>query len=192
MVLNVANLNIPPILPKVEWDLLFELVKLNPIGIDVSQSYFNAVPHWTISETLNDFKFIIHRNKATKQRITEIDSLGLIGFSTINPKDPRVYLTEGVSDFITVKLTHSNMNVLGLTTLSGSNLSKKIITTLFNKICIVSDNDIKGYTNTGVSNATRMARFYKSLGKQVKVIVPDTGFKDITDQFIYELNEVKN
>lgn len=191
MVLDINNLHTPSSFPKEEWDTLFELVKLNPIGIDVKQSYFNAVPHWTISETLDDFKFIIHRNKATKQRITEIDSLGLIGFSTINPKDPRVYLTEGVSDFITVKLTHPNMNVLGLTTLSGSTLSKRIISTLFDKVCIVSDNDIKGDANTGVSNATRMMKFYKSLGKQVKVIVPDTGFKDITDQFIYEINEVK-
>lgn len=188
--MRLSHLKLPPTLPPKEWDLLFSLVSLNPIkGLKLSQSYFNAVPHWCIKEQLGDYKFIFHRNKATKQRITEHDSLGLIGFSSLNVLDDRVYLTEGVSDFITVKLLYPNMNVLGLTTLSGSRISKKIVCSLFNRICIVSDNDTDKSNNTGLSNTQRMYKFFTAKGKKVSIKLPSSGFKDITDEFIFELKQ---
>lgn len=188
--MNIEHLKLPSNLPQKEWDVLFSLTELNAIpGIAFSQSYFDAVPHWCITEELGDFKFIFHRNKATNQRITEQDYLGLIGFSSLNVLDDRVYLTEGVSDFITVKLLNPKMNVLGLTTLSGSIKAKKLICSLFNKICIISDNDTGKGVNTGISNVQRMRKFYTGYGKQVKIKLPSTGFKDITDEFIFELKQ---
>lgn len=182
MKLHLNEVNLPKEMSSIKWDILQSLVDLNDIGIKMSTSYFNAVPHWTISEKLEEFEFLFHRNKATKQRITELDPFGVVGFSTINPEDNRVYLTEGVSDFITVKLTHPQMNVLGMTTLSGSTLSKKLVCSLFDKICIVADND-----STGISNAHKMRKFYESYGKACKVIMSESGFKDITEQFMFEL-----
>lgn len=199
------NINIKP--STRPWDNLFQLVQNNRIpGIQLSVSYFNAVPHWTISEVLPVFpsdsnmaqtesalQFILHRNQATAQRITESDSLGLVGFSSLNLKDTRVYLTEGVSDFLTMKLLHPNMNVLGLTTLSGSVKAKKVLCSLFDSFCIISDNDNSAThhaevsVNTGVSNAIRLRKFLLSHGKQVKIKLPSTGFKDITEEFLFEV-----
>lgn len=176
-------------LPKKEWDLLEFLAKAN--SLPGAQLVSKDMVTWEITEELGKFKFRMNRNKVSGARKTEIDDLGCVGFSTINVNDTRVYLTEGVSDYFTVKLTHPNMNVLGLTTLGGNNRTRAIISTLFDNICIVSDNDYNSAQNTGLMNSRKMQKFYESLGKKVKIILPETGFKDVTEQFISDLKFAK-
>lgn len=142
---------------------------------------------WEIKEDVGKYKFHIYRNKMTRGRTSERDNLGCIGMASVNLKDDRVYLTEGVSDFLTMKLTHPNYNVIGFTTLGGNAKAKLLITSLFDNICIVSDNDIGKGVNTGLTNSTRMKRYFESYGKHVNIQLPDSGYKDITEQFMGDL-----
>lgn len=172
------------------WTTLLMLSNLNGLeGVRFESVIEDMVPYWRIEETLGEYEFLMYRNQLTLKRDTRIDDLGMVGFSSINKHDDRVYLTEGVSDFITMKLTHPHMNVLGMTTLSGTVISKSIIASLFNNICIVSDNDFNSVKNTGILNSTKMKKLYESLGLKVKILLPDSGYKDITDQFMGELRE---
>ena len=118
-------------------------------------------------------------------RITHKDTFGLLGLSLINLKDDRVILTEGVSDYFTAKLLCPNINVLGITTLSGSEVAKTILLNLFNKFIICADNDTTAEVNTGMRNAQNLSNLLKEYNKSVKIFTPQTGFKDITDNLIY-------
>ena len=192
MKLNLSILNIDvllrdPALLNVEWDSLLALCNVNNIGIKFYYKNYKLQKHWFIEESLKDINLVFCRNVITKQRDTIQDDCGCIGFSTINLNDRRVYLTEGVSDFITVKLTHPNYNVLGMTTLSGNAIARSIVLSCFDSIIIVSDNDFNSKENTGLQNARKMLKFYSSYGKKVKIMIPDIGFKDITDQFMFQL-----
>jgi len=184
MNLQINHLIIPKVSHLSEWDTLMTLSELN---LKYGPKLTSDQQYWYIDENLEDLTFHLERNKLSNQRKTLLDPLGCIGFSCINKNDDRVYLTEGVSDYFTIKLTHPTMNVLGLTTLGGSLQTKKLISALFNRICIVSDNDYNSKINTGLENSSRMRKFYESLGKKVKVLLPEPGFKDITEQFISDL-----
>ncbi len=143
---------------------------------------------WLIEEYLEgECIFSLKRSKLTLQRYTETDKYGLIGLSTINLQDTKVILTEGVSDFFTMKIKYPHNNVLGFTTLSGSRTAKQIIINLFDQFLVCSDNDANSDTNTGVINSSRISNFLRMFGKSVKVIMPETGFKDMTEQFVFEL-----
>lgn len=192
MNLNIHDLRLPENLRfKQEWQVLEDLLFLNPIkGFTFKTNFESLIPRWDVVEVCNPFVFQLYREKHTKQRITENDPLGCVGFASINPLDDRVYLTEGVSDFITVKLTHPHFNVLGMTTLGGNQKAKSIVLNLFKKIVICSDNDSTAEINTGLSNALKMKKFYQAWGKQVKILLPEAGYgKDMTDQFMGQLRE---
>lgn len=183
MKLLVDHLNIPSEV-RSEWGLLEDLVRLNPFK---GPSFTTEDIRWVIKEKLEDFEFFMERNKISNQRRTLKDPLGCIGFSVINHRDDRIYLTEGVSDYFTVKLTHPGLNVLGLTNLGGNRYTKAIIETLFRRICIVSDNDFNAKQNTGLLNSQRIRNYYESRGCKCKVLLPEPGFKDITEQFISQI-----
>ena len=126
------------------------------------------------------------RNKHTHKRITIKDDCGMIGFSSVNLEDRSCILVEGVSDFITMKLAFPTRNIIGMTTLSGNNFAKTFVSSMFDNITIMSDNDFSSARNTGILASQRMREYYTSLGKQVRVELPDVSYKDITDQFIHE------
>lgn len=188
MKLDLSNLKIPQELPDKEWDVLKELVHQNPIpGIVFCDCIDKLQWHWDLEEQLGELRFKMLRNKYTKQRCTVEDMCGCIGFSSLNLNDKRLYLTEGVSDFITVKLTHPGYNVLGFTTLGGSYKARAIVVSLFDNIVIVADNDSTKVVNTGLRNADKLYKFLSSYGKKVKIVLPEPPHKDITDQFIFDL-----
>lgn len=168
------------------WDSLESLLRGNHIqNISLVTDTIDLVPHWILTESFGDFSFKMIRNKSTNQRITQLDKTGIIGLSSCNFKEPLVIITEGVSDFITTKLLYPHRNVIGLTTLSGTSLSKYIITSLFKNIVLITDNDPQSHT--GLLNAQKMLHYYTSRGKNVKIQMPKYGHKDITDQFLFEL-----
>lgn len=139
---------------------------------------------WRIEEHIEDDKvFSLRRDVVTQRRYTDIDKYGLLGLSLINPQDTTVAITEGVSDYISTKLLKPNTNVLGVTTLGGSALAKKILVSIFDRFVVIADND-----ETGVSNAMRWKKFLESYNKKVKIWkTSNSRFKDITDQFLFNL-----
>lgn len=142
---------------------------------------------WEIQEVLPNGGFHMTRSQLTKQRNTIQDTYGLLGLSLINLKDSRVILTEGVSDFFTVKMYCPNNNVLGVTTLSGSHDAKQILISFFDEFIICADNDSTAQRNTGLLNAQNFKRFLESFNKKVKIVTPQYPHKDMTDNFIFNL-----
>lgn len=131
--------------------------------------------------------FWYQRNAFSSRRSTSIDRYGLIGLSDVNLQNRRAIITEGVSDFITVKSLYPKSNVLGFTTLGGNIKSAKIILSLFDSIAFVCDNDFTKERNTGLTNGFSLKTFYESYGKKVYLYMPDFPFKDITEQFLKEV-----
>lgn len=173
------------------WDVLQQIYNLNrdlfgSITFDKVEDPRDGIC-WRIKESVADGNFLMQRSCITKQRNTIEDTYGLLGLSLIDPKDDSVILTEGVSDFFTAKFLEPTRNVLGVTTLSGSVTAKKLILSLFNKILICSDNDALAERNTGITNSAAMRKFYSNYLKSVTIFTPQPGFKDITDNLIFNL-----
>lgn len=121
-------------------------------------------------------------------RATTIDRYGLVGVSLVNPRDSRtVILTEGVSDFLTMKMCYPRLNVLGLTTLGGSTKAIKIVCSLFDRILMVCDNDSGKEVNTGMLNGMRIKETFTSVGKEVNLLYAESPNKDVTQQMLNEL-----
>lgn len=173
------------------WDHLMYLVNNNKTlfpKIDFTEtSNLDDGRMWQIREFVGEESFVMQRSMIKGHRNTIKDLYGLIGLSSINPKDTSVILTEGVSDYFTAKLLEPKRNVLGVTTLSGSTTAKKILINLFDNFLICADNDATSSKNTGVSNAYNLKKFLESFGKSVTIFTPQVGFKDITDNFVFNL-----
>lgn len=169
------------------WDTLEVLWnKFHPnSSITFTHSTMNE-PVWSIREEFDErylpgVYFALTRNKINKQRLTLSDPYKLLGLSLVSPLSRSVILTEGVSDFFTTKLLNPDLNVLGVTVLSGSFETLKVLANLFDDFTIVADND-----RTGLSNANRFKSKLQPYGK-VSIVTPDLPHKDITDMFMFNL-----
>lgn len=150
---------------------------LNPNAVDVIERISKKVIFW------------YQRNISGPGRDTSIDRYGLVGLSCINPDNPQYVLTEGVSDFLTLKMCYPELNVLGFTTLGGNIKSTKLLLTLSDEILFVGDNDLGKDVNTGLTNALKLKKYYESQGKKVTVALPTAPHKDITQQVFTELKQ---
>lgn len=168
-----------------QWVLLYDLVKSNPInGISIFDDlHMGAIDVKETMEGVLDI-FWFARYYTSSKRLTFCDSYGLIGMSSINLQDDEVYLTEGVSDFISMKLCYPNKNVVGFTTLSGNSTAKSIVLSLFNRAVIFSDNDTDKEKNTGIANALHIKTCFETYNKKAIIQVPEYPFKDVTQLFI--------
>ena len=134
-----------------EWNTLYKKLKSNPIkGISVEfkddASTCNRLV-FLIEETCGEFQFKMNRDFLSSRKETIRDDLGLIGVMSLDLSINHCFLTEGVSDFISKKLMQvgtDRPNVLGMVTLGGSALSRKILYSLFDHYTIVTDNDSTG------------------------------------------------
>ena len=162
------------------WPILMELWNcFNPRS---SVRFFTHQLSWCITEQFNSRPcFFMERDSISKDRNTIIDEYGLLGLSLIDLKQKSVIITEGVSDFFSVKLLCPYRNVLGVTTLGGSRNAKALLLNLFDTFTICADND-----ETGLKNAARWKNFLESYGKQVNIFSSPLG-KDITDSFIFNI-----
>ena len=143
---------------------------------------------WKIRETIGDrCVFELMRDKMLRNRYTNIDEYGLLGLSIINPKDRSVILTEGVSDYFSAKFLCPDRNVLGVTTLGGSRIAKMILVNMFDTFCICSDNDTKGERNTGLTNSNKFKMFLEGYNKRIYIFIPETGYKDVSDNLFGKL-----
>lgn len=165
-----------------EWGQLISLWNQSPFkdGVKFSECEIqNSGWSWLIHERCGEYLFEMSRSQITGVRLTNSNDLGLLGLSLINPKDDRVILTEGVSDYFTMKLNCPDMNVLGLTNLGGSVRARVIILNLFNKVLYSCDND-----EAGRSGAYKLKSWLEGYGKRVKIWTPPIGCKDVTDLFM--------
>lgn len=141
--------------------------------------------NWVIRETIDEHPvFQLRRNCVSLNRYTDLDVFGLLGLSLINLQDKTCVLTEGVSDYISAKLCLPDRNVLGVTTLGGSKIAKKIIVSLFDDVLVLSDKDSAGL-NTAYY---RWKSLCQSQGVSCNIWrTSSPSFKDITDEFIFNL-----
>ena len=164
------------------WDILLDLWNKSSIAKNYLRLYKDSLD-WHIEEFSPEGKgFHMTRNLLSKDRRTIVDDYGLLGLSLINLQDKSVIITEGVSDYFTAKLLCPNRNVLGITTLGGSAKAKVILLNLFDSFLICADND-----STGLTNAHRWKRFLTNYNKSVSIFTPSSSYKDITDNFIFNL-----
>ena len=170
-----------------KWNILRDLWTFNhPSCNDDSSgvSFIQDNSGWVISERIDGhLAFQMHRDVVTLQRSTDLDLFGLVGLSLLNVNDTTVYITEGVSDFISAKLCLPNKNVLGVLNLGGSSVAKKILISLFTNVVIISDRD-----STGLSNASHWRRIFSRFSIKSSIwFTSDPAFKDFTDEFLYNL-----
>lgn len=172
---------------KPQWLILESLCAVSPIpGLSVSRN--GSCDRVSVIESVdNTLTFWYTRDIVGKGRSSVLDLFGLVGLGSLNVLNHTVFLTEGVSDFITMKLCFPSHNVLGFTSLGGSIKATKIILSLFDTIIVCSDNDMRSGRNTGVLNAIRLRKFYQSYNKDVVVVLPKYGCKDMTEQFLEDL-----
>lgn len=165
-----------------EWDILLRLWVQRYSS--PSFSYFEDAngPQWLLCEEVGGYGFRMRRNRISQARFTDVDDLGLVGLSMVNPQDDRVIITEGVSDYMTAKLLCPGCNVVGFTTLCGSVVAKRIIGSLFRKIIYCCDADA-----TGRGAGRRIKEYFGGLGCVVSLFEPPSGFKDITEAFLFNI-----
>jgi hypothetical protein len=133
---------------------------------------------YTVYEKLEEFEFeYVRFNKGYKS--CRKDLLGMIGYSQIDLSDPTVILTEGVSDYLSVKACNPHLNVLGLLNLSGNSQARTFLVSCFKNFVYIADND-----SPGVKASQRLKEFlvFNVANAQVILFYPEVGYKDITAQ----------
>lgn len=158
------------------WHLLHQLVEENPIeGFSFRfmpmGTFEHKIPSFYIAEKVGEFEFEMIRS-VTGEKRTIHDDLNMVGLNSLNLEKNRCFLTEGVSDFIATKLITGD-NVLGIVTLSGSSLTRRILKGIFDEYYIIGDNDM-----TGVNNMVSLGKELKQDGKKVKFLIPPPSVKD--------------
>jgi 5S rRNA maturation endonuclease (ribonuclease M5) len=108
-------------------------------------------------------------------RETHSDLCGLVGLSLCDFSNKTIFLTEGVSDFLTVKHFLPECNVVGRTRPSFSRKQVSVLNALFDNVNLIIDNDDTG---------RRIAASLIKVLNNVKLIKPDYPYKDITEQFL--------
>ena len=116
-------------------------------------------------------------------RATEVDLTGFIGLSSLTFKG-ELFLTEGVSDFITVKHL-TGCDTLGQTTLNLNVKQVAILREMNQPITLVVDND-----TTGLKEAYQKKFKLTSQGLSVKIVSP-TPYKDITESWMNDPEQAK-
>lgn len=141
-------------------------------------------PLYRVQEHVGDYKFDMLRLQVSKRKITYFDDLGLVGLASLNMEANHCFLTEGVSDFMSLKLMRmatfpEDSNVLGVTKLGGDANARKLLLTLFDNYTIMADDDA-----TGIKNASNFRQWLVQNGKSVKLTKPTAGCKDISAEFL--------
>jgi len=168
------------------WNLLTRLVKENPIEGFTCEflpngTYDYNMPCYRTKEDCGEYHLEMLRS-VNKDKRTIHDDLNLVGLKSLDLAKNRCYLTEGTSDFMSVKLI-TNENVLGITTLSGNSTTKRIIKALFDEYIIIGDND-----STGISNLMSLSRELKTAGKRSRILIPPAGYNDVSQWLLRCVN----
>lgn len=160
-----------------QWKALYKLAQENPIrGV----SLIRDVVSFRVEEEFNGKVLFNYERFVDGGRATHVDLTGFVGLASLKLSGPLV-LTEGVSDFITVKGV-TGLDALGQTNLNLNYRQLQTLKQLNREIRIVTDND-----ETGIREAFKKRFSLVSLGLVVKVFTP-TPYKDITEAWMHEPN----
>lgn len=151
---------------KQQWELLSKKFPSN-IYPTLTLTRELLIPGIKVQETFDTTTIISYTRYFNGKRITEVDRLGFIGITTLNLSDPVIYLTEGISDFLSLKSFYPNLNVLGKTKLNLSKLQVHFLKQLFTKAVIIADND-----TTGISKALSHQTLLHRQGLKSQVYLP--------------------
>lgn len=169
-------LSTPVSFPKVQFSTNWNLLsKLPQDFLSIREDGYR------FKESINDkVVFSLRRDFVTNQRYTDIDVYSLVGLSKVNTYDTHAYITEGISDFLALKLLLPDKNVLGSTKLGGGTVARQIICSLFDSVTLIADND-----NAGQSGITKWTSFLKEFNIKCDIWFPPTGIKDLCDTFVF-------
>lgn len=131
---------------------------------------------WIIQELYKGEVKFEHLRNYDGSRNTTIEQ-SLIGVTMLDLKNPICYVTEGVSDFIALKLMLPGHNVLGHTHLNWCERDVKFLSN-FKTLCLISDND-----NSGMQ-AVLKARHKFPQGKVTMTLPALATSKDVCDDFL--------
>lgn len=134
---------------KRQWELLLKNFPLSQFPT-ITLSRELLIPGIRVRETLREASketpILDYIRYFNGKRSTDIDKLGFIGLTTLDLSSHTLYLTEGISDFLSLKSFYPHLNVLGKTKLNLSKLQLHFIKQLFTSVVIISDNDTTGIT----------------------------------------------
>lgn len=163
-----------------QWTLLSKLwSELPQFQDNLYIERLNLIPGFEVFECFNNDTLLQYKRHFNGKRYTEVDKFGIIGVSLTDLSNKKLFLTEGISDFLTVKSLYPTRNVWGKTRLSLSRLQAHIISQLFTEVVIIADND-----STGLKKASEIDQKLRSLNLNTKIYIPR--YKDITLQLIHE------
>lgn len=135
-------------------------------------------PMWNITESFNEtLLFDFTRSVITLNRSTNTNLLGILGVTLLDFSNPTVIITEGVSDFFTIKLLLPSCNVLGITNLKGNSLVKRFLITYFTTIVVVTDSDY-----TGIQTSLYYQSLFSAHNIRTKLYKPTR--KDISQEVL--------
>jgi hypothetical protein len=138
--------------------------------------YHANEPLFEIKETSklsSTLLFHFTRSAVTLQRRTLTNLFSIVGLTTLSSFD-KVFVTEGVSDFLALKCM-TTLQVIGITNLKGSPLARQALS-LFSSLVFIADND-----SPGISTVS----YYKSQFPNSKVFIPTN--KDISEDLFSPL-----
>jgi hypothetical protein len=155
-----------------QWDFLSMLTY--PETILVRKELYGYTVHEQLEEV--EFEYVKY-NKGYKS--CKKDLLGFIGFSAINLQDKAVVITEGVSDYLSVKACNPHLNVIGLLNLAGNVKARTFLISCFKNFVYIPDND-----QPGLEAARKLKAFIAGYlpNSRFILIKPEVGYKDITQQ----------
>lgn len=143
----------------------------------------NCGADWVLSEVVDHIAFFrMTRSRLFLDRKVQADRYGIIGMSLVDPTIRDLIITEGVSDFVSVKSVFPDCNVIGFTKLGGTVLARSIAMSIADHIIVCSDNDQMKDRNTGLQNALKMRDGFRSYGIKCEIFLPDT--KDVSELLI--------
>jgi hypothetical protein len=157
-----------------QWDFITAIIGGRYPSLTVAKELYG----YSLIEQLEEISFeFVKYNKGFKS--TKYDQLGFVGFSLINLEDPTIVMTEGVSDYLSVKACNPHLNVIGLLNLAGNRLARTFLVSCFRNFVYIHDNDAPG-----IQAARRLESFLREQvsGAQVILIKPNLGYKDAAEQ----------
>lgn len=159
--------------------------KLGIKTIQFTLAMIGNEPIWRILEQYQEETlFSFTRSCITLDRKTETNLVGLLGITLIDFENPKCFITEGVSDFFTLKLLLPNCNVLGVTNLGASKFAKSVLVSIFKEIVVVADSD-----RAGLATANSYKELFESNGVKCKIYIPTS--KDVTREVLLTHANVK-
>ena len=151
------------------------------VSTETSSVKFERFPtYYKISEIYKNRVVFSHLRSFNGDRSTEVQR-SFVGLTLLDRSKDTLYITEGLSDFIALKLLLPEENVIAHTDLSLSKYDTNFIIHLgFKTVCYLYDNDVAGLKAAAEIRTKLLQR------QRVKLVsvYPGIGAKDTCDVYL--------